>query len=226
MFSERSFVGNKFSLPKPEIYFESQENLLVVATPWGPRSSARKAIQTIVDYYLSSKSDDEATSPFKRLTNLSSPANNLRIAVLLANESLYREDNKDEYRSGIELFAAARNQNELVWIQVGHPNVLLNRRHRSLLLPFSMQLDLSDELGTGEVPLPPVPVQLLGVDANPNIFINSFRPQEEDSLVLVSRSWLPEELLSVPHEKRDLEQLSHTLASGDDHPFWLGIWKI
>lgn len=225
-FEHRSFVGKDSIIPRPEVYFDADEGILVVATPWGARSPVERFLRTVVDYYLASRNDTEATSPFKRLTNLSLPANNLRVAVLLANEELYRDENRDTLRCGIELFAGILDGQELTWLQIGHPNCLLSRPNRPLILPMGFNLDLAAQMTRGSSDLPPLPSQLLGVDPHPNLWISSFRPQEKDQIILLSRSWIPEELLVLQAEHRNLSQISSVLAFEPNQPFWAGCWNL
>lgn len=224
-FDHRSYNGDHYQLPKPEVFFDAKEKFLIVATPWGPRAPVRNAISMIAEYYLSSKGDHEITSPFERLTNLSTIANNLRVAALLANEAIYDQVNKHEYHLGLEIFIASYNQSELVWLQVGRPHVCLSRPGLALL-PFSMSLDLAAELSSPTAPLPPLPSQVFGLDSNPNMFINSFRPQANDKLVLLSRHWLPDNIISLPHHERDVESISKILCAESEVPFWIGVWDL
>lgn len=224
-FQQRQFIGSKSSLPKPEVFFDAQEKLLIVATPWGNPSGAKKIVTTIADYYLATKTDKEATSPFRRLDYLSTAANNLRIATLVGNEMLYREENRNEYRSAAELFVGTYSENELVWIQLGAPSVCLHRKGE-VLLPLRVQLDLASELESSLLALPPLPSQLIGISPEPNISVQSFCPRETDSLVLVSRSWLPGKIFGLEPNIEIFSQLSKTLAEHSDEPFWLGHWKI
>src|SRR5688572_5598562 len=125
-FSERPYSGRSFR-PRPEIHIDTATNLLIVATPWGPRASARSAIDRMLEYFTLASSDGGVTSPFEKLTCLSMAANNLRMATLLANEILYREDNRNEYKTGVELFCASCSDQELIWLQLGQPQVMLAR---------------------------------------------------------------------------------------------------
>src|SRR5688572_90445 len=127
--TERSY-GGKIFRPRPEIHLSPGGDLLIVATPWGPRSSAKKAIQVIQDHLQSARSDQEATSPFSHLTCLSPLANSLRAGIKLANDVIYSEDNKNEYISGVELFVFSRRGAEAVWAQVGFPAAYLDRLQR------------------------------------------------------------------------------------------------
>ena len=223
-FEERPYAGNSFR-PQPEILLDPQAQLLIVATPWGARSAATKAIGRMTEYLALARTDREATSPFERLSCLSTQANNLRVAALLANEILYREDNQNEYNSGVELFAAIIDDNELVWLQAGNPQILLNRRGRTLL-PLGSQIDLAYDLSEGSELLPALPAQLLGLDLSLNLNINSFRARPGDQLVLLSHSQMPNFLFSQSGVL-SLEPLSRSLAKACPNlAFWLGILSV
>ncbi len=221
-FEERSYSSHLFR-PRPEVHVERDESLIIIATPWGPRGAARKAIQIIQDYYLSSRQDSEATSPFAKLTCLSPMANDLRIAVKLANDSIYHEDNKREFVSAIELFALARTKEEIVWTQIGQPFALLDRPQRPLT-PLGTMQDLSVEFSVNAKALPPLPHKLLGLDNSSDFAIESFRPQYQDRLILISRSGLAPSLFALSPADRNLAQISEILSQDDvDLPFWAGI---
>ncbi len=222
-FKQRSFPGNHATLPKPEVFFDEQEKLLIVATPWGSSVGAKKIVETISEYYLATKSDKEATSPFRRLDYLSSTANNLRIATLVANELLYREENRSDYRSGVELFACSMQERELAWVQVGYPSVMIQRKGQSLL-PISVQMGLSNEVQHEGEKLPPLPNSLLGISPEPNLSIQSICAKSGDNIVLLSRSWIPREVFKST--VKTFEDLSKALSADASEPFWLGQWEI
>lgn len=224
-FDERPYSGKTFR-PRPEIHLDTQAKLLIVATPWGSRASARKVIDRMNDYLSLAREDEEATSPFDRLSCLSTQANNLRIAALLANEALYREDNRTEYRSGVELFAAQITDNEVDWIQSGNPQILLGRRGRTLI-PMGSQLDLSADLSEGSEILPALPSHLLGLDPTLNLNVNGFRARAGDRLVLLSHSQLPEVVFTMKENDVTVDSLSKHLARiNPDLAFWLGILSV
>lgn len=225
VFEERPYSGRHFR-PRPEIHLDRQSNLLIVATPWGPRSAARKVIDRMTDYLMLAREDREATSPFQHLSCLSSQANNLRIAALLANDALFRDDNRSEYKSGVEIFAGMLEDDEFVWLQGGNPQILLSRKGRSLQ-PLGSQIDLAYDLSEGEQIMPALPAQLLGLDSTLNLNINSFRAQPGDRVILLSHSHLPDPLFKMKASDVTLDKLSRELASSHpDLAFWLGILKI
>lgn len=224
-FSERPFSGQTFR-PRPEIHLDAESGTLIVATPWGPRESARKVIGRMNDYLALAREDSEATSPFERISCLSTQANRMRIATLLANEALYRDDNRNEYRSGVELFAGALSSDEFVWLQSGNPQILLSRPGRKLL-PLGSQIDLSFDFSEGNELLAGLPSQLLGLDSSLNLSINSFRARPGDKLVLISHSHLPDSVFSLSSDQLSVESISRAVAlANPNHAFWVGLLKI
>ena len=165
----------------------------------------------------------EVTSPFQKLSCLTPLANNLRAGLMLANDSLYREENKSEYTVGVEVLVFARNQCELAFAQVGSPNLLLARPGLPIL-PLSVQIDLSTELSLPPDMLPPVPQNMLGLHATTNLNVASFKTQKLDRLILLSHSVVAHPLFAVSSEAAGLESISIALAQKyPELPFWLGI---
>lgn len=222
---ERSYSGRVFR-PRPEIHCEQSGSLCVVATPWGSRAAARKVVHTIVDFFHSARSDEEVTSPFQTMTCLSPMANNLRVSIMLANDVVFREDNRSEYQVGIELFVAARSQSECVWAQVGGPHVLLDRQGYDLNT-IGAYADLSLAHSTGEGMLSPLPGNFLGIASTTSFAVQSLRVTGEDRLVLVHRSIVPPSLLALAPNERNLPSMSACLArQSADMPFWLGLLDL
>ena len=219
---ERSYGGDLFR-PRPEIYIDNNGQIIVIATPWGPRSSAKKAIQVITDHFLASQQDREATTPFHKLSCLSPIANDIRVAVKMANDVIYYEDNKNEYISGVELFVLAQQKNEVAWIQVGMPAVFLDRPQRSLA-PLGSHCDLASEFSMGPQLMTPLPSHLLGIENSSDFAVHSFRPAPHDRFVILSRSGSPSSIYQLSAGDRQIDNLSRLLAQDDkDLPFWLGI---
>lgn len=221
---ERSYSGKLFR-PKPEVLIENDQ-IILVATSWGQNQVAKRAIQTITDYFLSSKQDVETTSPFDPLTCITPLANNLRIGLLLANEAIYRSDNSREYLAGLEMFCGIYTDYEFSWIQVGAPHIFLFRNRRGLI-PLGSHIDLSFDLSTSDKILPPLPSQMIGLDPTVSMTINSFRPQEGDKIILLCRSHICEAFYREGFKGVTLEGLSSVLASDDpDCPFWLALVEL
>ena len=225
LFTERPFSGSTFR-PRPEIFLDQETKTLIVATPWGSRESARRVIERMKDYLSIAREDAEATSPFERLSCLSTHANRLRIATLLANEALYREENKNEYRSGVEVFAGILEDDEFVWLQNGNPQILLSRPGRKPL-PLGSQIDLSFDLSEGSELLPGLPSQMLGLDSSLNVSLNSFRARPGDKVALISHSHLPEAVYGLQDSQLTVESMSRLIATAcPDHAFWVGVLEL
>jgi hypothetical protein len=224
-FSERPFSGTTYR-PRPEISIDADGKTLIVATPWGPREAARKVIDRMNDYLSLTKDDIEATSPFERLSCLSIHANRLRIATLLANESLFREENRNEYRSGVELFAGILEDDEFVFLQSGNPQILLSRAGKKPL-PLGSQIDLSFDFSEGTDLLPGLPSQMLGLDSSMNLSLNSFRARPGDRIALISHSHLPDSVFALDSDDVTVDSLSRLMAGASpNHAFWVGVLQI
>lgn len=225
VFTSRPYAGSN-ARPTPEVLIDATVNSLIVAIPWGSRDAAKKVIDRMFEYLAFASQDREATSPLPKLSCLSTSANNLRTAAMLANDMLYREENSDEYRAGVEIFAATLSHNELSWVQVGGPHVLLGRGTQSLL-PLGSSIDLALDLEQSGPPLPALPAQLLGLDTHINLTINSLRARPKDSIVLLSHTRAPESLFSLKNENLDPEKIVRSLSKDNANTaFWLGLLSI
>lgn len=222
---ERSYSGKIFR-PRPEVLLDESSQLFFVCTSWGQRSTAKKSIQVIKDYFMSLQQDKEVTSPFSRLSCLSPLANNLRIAIKLANDTIYNNENKNEYTTGIELFVLARAKFEVAWAQIGLPCPILIRSQIGLM-PIGNTFDLSLEHSVGRNLMSPLPNQLLGLDLFTDFSIQTFRPQTNDRLIVTSRSCIPPKVWQAQPQEQNLEYFSKIMSQAQsDLPFWIGLLDL
>lgn len=222
---ERSYAGKIFR-PRPEVHCDPQGNLCVIATPWGNRSVAKKVIQSILDFFMSARADEEVTSPFATITSLSPMANNLRISIMLANDTIRREENRAEYHGGVELFVGAKHEREFCFAQIGGPHLLLNRSGFDLQV-IAGAPDCATYNSRKSELLAPLPSALLGISETSNFAVQTARLEENDQLVLLHRSLLPPRLLVLKEHQRNLKNMSSILANhSPDLPFWLGILSL
>lgn len=221
--TERSYSG-KYFRPRPE--FLINQNLGVIATPWGPRSTAKRAIQAFTDYFHAAQDDQEATSAFQLIESLSPLANQLRVALMMTNDTLLNEENKDHYNSGVELFAFSKTQNELAFVQVGGGSFFIDRQGFDLQ-PLSVQLDLSAGFSHKNQILNPLPSTLVGLGQTIHIQSQSINTQNGDRFILLQRSFIPARFLAVAQTQRNLSHFSRVLAHhSEDFPFWLGLLEL
>lgn len=220
-FNEQSYSGHLFR-PRPEVSFNENAGLLIVATPWGSRSGARRAIQAISEFFLAAKDDVEVTSPFQWLTCLSPLANTLRTSVMLANDLVYNEDNRNEYASGIEILVVAKNEQELSFVQVGHPQIFLCRQGLPLLTVGSVT-DLAFDFSHQDHHFPPLPNSLLGVHSTSALNVRTLRIVPKDQLFLISHSFIPSHFFSLNFSNQPIEKVALEISkSQPEDPFWLG----
>ncbi|HAG92038.1 MAG TPA: hypothetical protein DCL41_09205 [Bdellovibrionales bacterium] len=223
--SSRSYRGKSFR-PSPYTHCEDDGSLLLVVTPWGNSNVAERAKDIVTDFILSSRNDNEATSPFQKMTCITPLANHVRVAMMLLNDTLYREENREEYTEGVEIAICAKNGNEITIAQVGQPFIFLSRKGFPLV-PLTLGTDLAAELSAPPKILSPLPHALLGLYSTSNFSLQSFHWNPGDQLIFLTRSHFPMEFLSLPSGRRTLDELSKVLSQDNSQiPFWLGITHL
>jgi len=146
--------------------------------------------------------------------------------VKLANDVIYREENRDQYHSGVELFVAAKEESECSWTVIGAPKVYLNRENLDLT-PLDVGSELSLQFSNGQRSMAPLPQSLLGVTTTSNFAVHTLRLQANDRFVLMSRTLVPPKFLLHTKGKSNLAEISRTLAEHSaDMPFWLAILEF
>lgn len=219
---ERSY-NTKIFRPKPVIRWELDQQLLMIATNWGSSDSVQKILDEIAKYVTAAQGDVEVTTPFAVLPQLTSQANSLRIATLLANEITFRTDNRNEFTAGIEICLILKTKNQLSWLQVGQPHLYYQRKN-SLPQPLSMVPDLSFDIILGDESTSPLPKDLIGIESILSPSTGHCLIQPGDQLLLVSRSEVPVQLTNQPLSSESLSDLTLSLSEKKpESPFWLGL---
>lgn len=218
---DRSYSSKVFR-PKPHVHMEADGSLLVVATSWGQPEHAAIVADEIVKYVTAARGDVEVTSPFEFKTCLSDEANHLRIGTLIANDVLYRGENKGEYVSGIEILALSRRGRQVAWVQAGAPHLLLRRAGKAIV-PIATSFDYSFECLSESPILSPLPSRLLGVDPTCNLSCGDFQAGAHDMMVLLASSNLPQAMWTDAGPI-DLQGLTRKMVQEDaDSPFWMAL---
>ena len=219
--AEKIYPGN-VPRPTPLVINDQEAGLLLIATPWGGRAQVEKAMKMLFDYYVLSKTDNEATSPLPRLPGLTPAANSLRIGTLLANENIYEQCNKNEFSQASELLAISKVDRELIWIQAGQPHLFLFRNGN--LLPLSISVDLSVDFNSTI----PLPGKLLGIDRQVEIETKSINVQPGDRIIVLSRTSVPLSLLTLDLGQTKEDELCSALfnvvvRTDPAQPFWIAV---
>lgn len=219
-FTDKSYRTSNLR-PKPIIHQDEVNNILIIVTPWGNKVAAEKAIKSISEHLISYQQDVEATSPFNLLTCLSPLANNLRSALKLANDIIYREDNKKEFTAGIEILTMIYNQHEICWSQVGFPSLFLSRNGQKIR-PLGAQIDLTAEFQKNTT-LAPLPGKLLGIENTSDFAVHSMKFNKNDKFFFVSSTDIAPQIYNLDNTNHDVEEISKSLANTNpETPFWLG----
>lgn len=209
---ERSYSGQVFR-PKPII--DSKPDTLIIATSWGSQDHGQKVVKRVNDF-LSLAAEPDATSMGSYIEGIGSMANRLRSAAMLANESLFSVENRDEYVAGVELTAFSIHNNNLSWVQVGTPHLLLSTRKG--LQPLSYSPDWAWQLGSPS----PLLCHGLGLEPHCQVQCGSVKVETLDKVILVSRSSIPGAFYAQAN--LGLQELSQVLVQDTpEMPFWLGI---
>lgn len=216
-FEERSYSGKNFR-PKPVVVFDSKMASLIVATSWGEKSDAERVAQIFSDA-LNVSDQSEVTSPYGYIGTISTRANQMRTAAIMANDFLYREVNRSEYSSCVEVLSLVLEKNVLSWLYVGAPHVILY--HQQKCHPLVYNYDLPAQFNCSI----PLPTQCLGVEPTVQLNASSVMLKGNSDIVLLSRSTIPGSLFS--QKNPTIHSLSTDLVKDNENsPFWLGQLSI
>jgi hypothetical protein len=220
-FQSRSFVQSHIYRPTPIVHFSANEKIILILTPWGSPENAETIQQIILNYITSVGNDREATSPFQRISTLSPTSNTLRTAVLLANDMLYKNRNKNEYFEGYEIYIGMQKVNEFSFISFGHPHCLLNRPEKSIL-PLTIDFDHALNLSSKQS-LSPLPSSLIGIQSYVELPVKSMTPKSGDQFLFLNRSWINQELILIKDESKNFDGYIKALTKTDETAFWFGL---
>ena len=212
----RCFPGQSFR-PSPAIL--QSENIVSVVTPWNASlQEAEKMGGMFEENYTGLSADPDSTRPFQILFSLSDEENNLRTACVTLNQMIFQK-NKDSLSIGFEAFFGVYTASQLIFAQIGHPQIFLSRPPLPLQ-PLGHSLSLSTSYSQSKASMPPLPHTLLGVFSDTPIHIHSIKIFPQDKMILVSRNFIPAAFLQ--HSDISLNSLSSVLAQDNSsEPFWL-----
>ena len=219
--------GGKIFRPQPEVLVHKELGLFAVVTPWGPQFQTKEVINSLVQNYETYSSDEEVTAVYSPLESLSYEENIFRQTILSCNEQIFKEQNKEsEYTFGYEMVCGVVRQKQILFIQVGHPYIYLDRPTLPLQ-PMGHVLDLA--AGYSHLPKnpPPLPSQLLGLYPDMHFSVFCLPVEKTDRLLFISRSFIPVKVITAPREERDLNSLARQMAKDNqDIPFWMGLLDL
>lgn len=145
--------------PQTHIHSLLNDNLLVCIRLWSGHEAEQKAVDEISRYLSAADADLEVTTPFDYIESLSPLANKVRIALLLANESIYL-DNKEKYTQGFEIAICYKHHKEISIGSVGRFGFNAAKKDKSFTM-FESGAFLDD--------LVLLPTDLLGIEREVDI---------------------------------------------------------
>jgi hypothetical protein len=169
--------SDKFKLPQTQLYSLLDDQLLIFLRSWNGVDANQKVIDEINHFLSAANADLEVTTPFEFVENLSSLANKVRISVLLANDIIYKLENKEKYLQGFELAIVFKNQQEIAWSTVGRFEIRAIKNQKSISLSHGGQF-LDDQVL--------LPVSLLGIDREPRVLTGSISVKNLEEMQIES----------------------------------------
>ena len=163
-------------LPQTAIFAEMSSDLLIFIRSWCGEDLQQKVLNEITRYLSATDADLEVTSPFEYVENLSSIANKVRVALLMANEALYGE-NKDHYKYGYEVAICYKKSNEICIASVGRFSFKYQKKNKMIQLYESA--GFADDLTL-------LPSQLLGIEKSIEIKISSISKSDLEAIEIKS----------------------------------------
>lgn len=116
----KQLVGKaNYIVPSTSITDYFEKDLLVIVRPWNNSDHLKVVIEEVSQYLSATQADLELTTPFQFLEGLSTLANKLRISALLANDRLFKAENREFYTCGFEMVLLYKKNTELAWLAIG-----------------------------------------------------------------------------------------------------------
>lgn len=116
----KQLVGKaNYIIPGTSITDYFEKDLIVIVRPWNNSDHLKVVIEEVSQYLSATQADMELTTPFQYVEGLSTLANRLRISALLANDRLFKSENREIYSCGFEMVLLYKKQTELAWLAIG-----------------------------------------------------------------------------------------------------------
>ncbi|MFK8138243.1 MAG: hypothetical protein AB8E15_07790 [Bdellovibrionales bacterium] len=220
-FTQHSFYSNDCNFPKVNSNWSEKDELLLINLAWGDRSIVGNIESQFSDYYLSTKDDNEATSPFEKILHLPTMTNNLIIGLKLVNESVYKETNKEQFVNGLESLAFHQNKEMMSWVSVGEFQVYVKKaKAKSPSLYFSNS-NLASEFDSD---LPPLPKDLVGTQMQADVKYQHLSKTSGDTVVIVKSNKNLSHAIESVDKFEDASQIAKKINKlYPDTSFWIGL---
>ena len=174
----KQLVGKaNYIIPGTSITDYFEKDLLVIVRPWNNSDHLKVVIEEVSQYLSATQADLELTTPFQYVEGLSTLANKLRISTLLANDRLFKAENREIYSCGFEMVLLYKKHIELAWLAIGGFEI------EAEFSDFKKIICANGDILDSNNLLPP---HLLGVDRTPVLQAGSISNVDLQSLRIKS----------------------------------------
>ena len=160
---------SNYIIPNTSVSDHFERDLILVIRPWNTSDYTKVVVEEVTQYLSATQADLELTTPFQFVEGLSNLANKLRISALLANDRLYKAENRELYSCGFEMVLLYKRNAELAWLSVG------GFEFEAEFKDFNKNINTCGEIIDRNNLLPP---HLLGIDRNPVIHAGSIKVED------------------------------------------------
>jgi len=205
-----------FVYTSPMTFQNQNENLLIIATPYGEGSDLEHSLGEFLNEFESQSEDLDATSPYPKLTCLSSEENLLFTSVQYLNDHIYSNHNKESFNLGCDFFCIYKKGNSIYTTQIGWPLSVLHKDkvNRPLCAEYAFAPKNPDQA-------PYIPSTLLGLESSVNVKIQHIDVDDESEILILKSNESPDAFLNIYPDS--LEEIANSFASKNpEQGFWLG----
>ena len=209
------YRGN-FVFSQPIQISNADENLLVLATPYGDHELIQDALDKMVNEFEGLIADPDSTSPYSKLTCLTPTENLLYTTTQFLNDYISSNHNQDSLDIGCDLCMLYKKDNRVYLSQIGWPLIVLH--HENINVPISSDYaSYPSSKDSGVF----IPSYLLGLESSVNVKIQSFSVNSDSKILILKSNENPDGLLTL--YPTNLESVAKTFVGVDPNQgFWLG----
>lgn len=205
-----------FVFTQPLTFQNQNEDLMIIATPYGNSSDLENALAEFLNEFESQSEDLDSTSPYPKLTCLSSEENLIFTSVQFLNDFIYSNHNKDHFNLACDFFCVYKKNSSLFVAQIGWPLTLLHANKRTQPLTAEYSFMPKDKKAS-----PFLPSGLLGLESSVNIKIQQINIENKSEILLLKSNESPDTLMTT--YPNSLSSIANVYASENpEQGFWLG----
>lgn len=205
-----------FVQTSPIVFQSSDQNLTLVASPYGNRDDLNNALDDFLAEFERISSDLDVTSPHPRLSCFNDHENLLYISLLHLNDYIYSTYNKDLINLGCDLFCCYKNESSLHFTQVGWPLVLMHQNNKTLPLCADYSFLPKDPTLS-----PYIPSSFFGIESSINLRVQTAVVDDSTELILLKSNQQPQKFIDL--YPTNLKNIASIYAEQfPNQGFWLG----